>query len=87
MNTVIVTSSKELMNASTQPETTPGRISGSVTRRKTRDGAGAERDRRVLDARSMPVGGRQHEAQRERQDHDDVAQHQPEEGAAQADLR
>ena len=35
MNTVIVTSSKELMNASIQPETTPGRISGSVTRRKT----------------------------------------------------
>ena len=35
MNTVIVTSPKEFMNASIQPETTPGRISGSVTRRKT----------------------------------------------------
>ena len=34
MKIVIVTSSKLLMNASTQPLAMPGRISGRVTRRK-----------------------------------------------------
>ena len=34
MNTVMVTSSNELIKASTHPDTTPGMMSGSVTRRK-----------------------------------------------------
>jgi hypothetical protein len=87
MKTVIVTSSKELIAASSQPETTPGRISGSVTRRNTVAWLGPERDRGMLDALVDAVGGGQHEPQREGQHHDDVAQHQAEEGAGDADLR
>ena len=86
MNTVIVTSSKTVMKASTQPDTTPGRISGSVTRRNTVTAAGAERHRGVLDGAVHAGRGRQHEAQRKRHHDDDVRQHQPDEGAADADL-
>ena len=53
-NTAIVTSSKLLMNDSTQPPATPGRISGRVIRRKTVN-AEAPRERAARSAsRSRP---------------------------------
>jgi hypothetical protein len=87
MKTVIVTSSKELIAASSQPETTPGRIKRQRDPAEHRGMAGPERDRGVLDALVDAVGGGQHEPEREGQHHDDVAQHQAEEGAGHADLR
>ena len=87
MNTVIVTSSNELMKASAQPLISPGSTSGRVMRRSTVPVRGAERDGGMLD-RAVEADGRgEREAQREGQHDHDVRQHQAGEGAAQPDLR
>ena len=81
MNTLIVSSSKLVMNASSQPLTMPGRISGSVMRRNTVKRRGAERHRGALDRRVHAGGRGQHQPQREGQDHDHVRHRQAAEGA------
>src|SRR5882757_1103985 len=55
MNTVMVTSSNDVMKARTQPDTTPGRISGSVTRRNSVTGLAPSEIAACSMARSMPV--------------------------------
>src|ERR1043165_1493888 len=55
MNTVIVTSSNDVMKANTQPETTPGSIRGNVTRRNTANGLAPSETAACSTARSSPV--------------------------------
>ena len=55
MNTVIVTSSNELMKASAQPLTRPGRISGRVMRRNTVQSEAPSEIAACSIARSMPT--------------------------------
>ena len=87
MNTVIVTSSNELMKASAQPLARPGTISGRVTRFSTVHSE-APSETAACSMRAVEADRRgEREAQRERQHDHDVRQHQAGEGAAEPDLR
>jgi len=55
MNTVIVTSSKLVMKASTQPLASPGRIIGKVTRRNVRQAEAPSEIAACSISRSRPV--------------------------------
>ena len=86
MNTVIVTSSNELMKASAQPLARPGTTSGRVMRFSTVHSEAPSDTAACSIARSRPTAEASVRRKREGQHDHDVRQHQAGEGAAQPDL-